>query len=181
MVARRDNLFSGEWSKRTYFDLLDKATLKLHPGGSLFRFKVKRKTVRSVQRLPLPEGRNADWVKSQYVEWLPRFLAPAIRVNTAGPTVMFSMFTERPVLLQLNLHAERSDGDRQLMYIVDGLLVAKANQGRLEFRVVLNRRYVLSAIHDFKPALPWFIYQHTQARLHLFVMRAFGRYLAQSK
>ncbi len=181
MVARRGQLFSSEWSERTYFDLLDKATLKLHAGGSLFRFKVKRKTVRSVQRLPLPAGKDADWVKLQYVEWLPRFLAPLIRVSMAGQAVLFSLFTGKPVLLKLDLHAERSDADRQLMYIVGGLLVSKANQGRLEFRVVLNRRYVLSAIHDFRPALPWFIYQYTQARLHLFVMNAFGRHLAQAK
>ena len=50
-------------------------------------------------------------------------------------------------------------------------------RGRLEFREVLGGRYVLAAIHDFTPSLPWFIYNQTQARVHLWVMHAFQRYL----
>ena len=177
MVARSTHLFSTEWSKRTYFDLLENASLKTKSLRPLFQFRAQRKTVRSVQRLPLPIEKDAEWIKDQYIRWLPRFLSPLIKVSMCGEIVKFSLFMKRPVLLELKLNRERSNSDRQLLYIIKGYLVADNNRGRLEFRVVLNRRFVLAAIHDYKPALPWFIYKYSQAVLHLLVMRAFARHL----
>jgi uncharacterized protein YbjT (DUF2867 family) len=181
MVARATHLFSAPWCERSYYSLIENSVLKLQPGRSLFRSSVQRNTVRSVQRLALPLGSNAEWVKAKYVEWLPRFLAPLVKVSTHGPNIFFSVFSKKLVMLELQLSAARSHGDQQLLHIKSGLLVANTNQGRLEFRVVLNRRYILAAIHDYRPALPWFIYKYTQAQIHLLVMNAFGRYLARSK
>jgi hypothetical protein len=42
---------------------------------------------------------------------------------------------------------------------------------------VLDSKYIISAIHEFAPRLPWFIYVNTQARLHLWVMSRFQKYL----
>ena len=50
---------------------------------------------------------------------------------------------------------------------------------RLEFRAVLDGAFVLSAINDFVPRLPWLVYVMTQALFHLWVMRSFGRHLAR--
>jgi uncharacterized protein YbjT (DUF2867 family) len=177
MVAREDHLFDSGSQTREYFDLLDKATMKTHAGQKSRPFRAQRKTVRSVQRLPLPVGKNAEWVKDQYMQWLPSFLKPLVRVRTAGHEVSFSVLGDRPILLDLFLSPERSTPDRQLLYIIKGLLVDEANRGRLEFREVLNRRFVLAAIHDYRPALPWYIYKYSQAVLHAFVMGAFGRHL----
>lgn len=179
MVARADHLFDSESSKRNYFDLLEKATMKTHAGRSSFRFRVQRKTVRSVQRLPLPLGRNAEWVKDQYIDWLPKFFRPLIQVRSADLNVSFSVLGPKPVLLGLVLSPERSNVDRQLFYIIKGWLVSEQNKGRLEFRVVLNRKFVLAAIHDFRPSLPWYIYKYSQAVLHALVMKAFARHLAK--
>jgi len=49
----------------------------------------------------------------------------------------------------------------------------------LEFREVLDGKYILSAIHEFVPRLPWLLYLNTQARLHLFVMNSFKKYLVK--
>ena len=76
---------------------------------------------------------------------------------------------------------DRSNDDRQLLYISKGLLVSEKNRGRLEFRVVLNRKYIIAAIHDFTPALPWYVYKYTQAKLHLWVMKSFSKYINLSK
>jgi len=179
MLARESHLFSGQWPSQTYSDLLDKAILKTHSGRSLFSFRAIRKTVRSVQRLPLPAGKDAQWVKDRYVSWLPEFLAPLVKVSTKDGTVKFSIFHPNLVLLELKISQDRSHAERQLLYIVKGLLVADKNRGRLEFRVVLNRKFVLAAIHDFRPALPWFIYKYTQAKIHLFVMSAYARHLSK--
>lgn len=179
MIARNSNLLFAENLQRKYPELLEKMSLKTRPGSRLFSFKVQQKSVRSVQRLPLPEGKDAVWVKEQYVQWLPKFVNPVIRVQKDGSTLVFLFRIPQLTLLQLNLNQERSNMDRQLFYIIKGLLVAENNRGRLEFRVVLNRKFVLAAIHDYRSSLPWFIYVFTQAKIHLFVMKAFGRFLAK--
>lgn len=180
MVARPSNLYPTQGAGRTYRELLKNASFKSKPGSSFFRFQAQRKTVRSVQRLPLPTGKNAKWVKDQYLQWIPQFMAPLIVVRQQATTVIFSLFGSRINLLEMQLSEERSTPDRQLLYVTNGLLVSKKNRGRLEFRVVLNRRYIIAAIHDFKPALPWYVYKYTQAKFHLIVMNAFASYIERS-
>ena len=84
-------------------------------------------------------------------------------------------------MLELTTNLERSSPDRQLLYITGGVLASNENRGRLEFRVVLKRRCVLAAIHDFKPSLPWFAYKYTQAIIHLIVMKSFSAYLKSKR
>jgi uncharacterized protein YbjT (DUF2867 family) len=180
MVARESHLFFQDRSQRTYAELLENASMKTHSGVSLFHFHAQRKTVRSVQRLPLPPGKNAAWIKDQYINWLPRFLSPLIHVEVVGAQVVFCFLNRRLKLLELRLSEDRSHDERQLLYIKGGILVSEQNRGRLEFRVALDGRCVLSAIHDYSPSLPWFAYKYTQAILHLLVMRAFARYLLAS-
>jgi hypothetical protein len=135
------------------------------------------KDVRSIQRLVLPPGRSAEWVATEYFNWLPTFFSTLVRVALEGDRCTFYLFDPSIKLLILEKSRERSSPDRQLLYIVGGLLSAKQVRGRLEFREVLDRKYVMAAIHEFRPALPWFIYRWTQALMHLIVMRAFGEHL----
>lgn len=84
------------------------------------------------------------------------------------------------ILLELSYDHERSSrSDRQLFYIAGGILARKTlrttGRPRLEFREVLNGTQILVAIHDYLPTLPWPIYNLTQARAHLWVMRCFAR------
>ncbi len=138
------------------------------------------RTVRSVQRLPLPAGRDARWVARRYPLWLKRFLRPFLKVdiNRSGRTRIGLRFMER-ALLELNFAESRSAADRQLFYISGGLLARSAGRDRLEFRETPDGASILAAIHDFEPALPWPIYNLTQARAHLFVMHSFARYLGR--
>ena len=177
MLARKSHLFPGLENDLSYFEMLDKVKMHTQSLKSFFEFKVQRKTVRSVQRLVLPENKTAEWVKEKYISWLPRFLAPLIKVRVLEQNIQFSILSKKLVLLDLKYSVERSTPDRQLLYIEKGLLVSKYNKGRLEFREVLNSKYVLAAIHDFHPSLNWFVYKLTQANMHLMVMNAFGRYL----
>lgn len=179
MVARPDHLFEAPPKGRTYSSLLKTIPVNSAKRKRTKSFEAHRKTVRSVQRLPLAPGKNAEWVKDQYLRWLPRFLAPLIKVGVAGTNVRFSFFLSHAVMLNLSLSPERSNPDRQLLYITGGVLASEGSKGRLEFRVVLHRKYVLAAIHEFKPSLPWYFYRYSQAVLHLWVMRNFGRYLSR--
>lgn len=136
------------------------------------------RVVRSVQRLPLPAGWNAERVAVEYFEWLPRFLFFIVRVQVTGVECSFSLLSRRWVLLKLEKSVDRSTPDRQLLYVRGGLLAASgAPRGRLEFREALDGQVILAALHDFVPALPWVIYRFSQALIHVWVMRAFRQHL----
>jgi uncharacterized protein YbjT (DUF2867 family) len=138
------------------------------------------RSVRSVQRLPLPAGRDAGWAAGEYLRFLPRFMRPWIRVEAdAAGGARFFVAGTRLCLLALRL-APGSEPDRIEFEIAGGALLAQGEgpRGRFELREVLGGRALLAAIHDYRPALPWPLYQAAQARVHLAVMRGFGRHLA---
>ncbi|MEO0732210.1 MAG: NAD(P)H-binding protein [Bacteroidota bacterium] len=137
--------------------------------------RTEKNTVRSVQRLPNPNGHTATYVARIYQRWLPILFRLLINVRTEGDRSVFSI--GRVPLLQLQFIPLRSDDKRQLFYITGGRLVKRKDYGWLEFRQVLDGRFVISAIHEFVPALPWYVYVLTQARAHAWVMDRFGRYL----
>jgi uncharacterized protein YbjT (DUF2867 family) len=135
------------------------------------------KSVRSVQRLPLPKGKDASWVADEYFRWLPVFFSFIIKTKIEGNFCYFYFVHPKIVLLILEKSVERSTPERQLLYVRGGLLSLKEGRGRLEFREVMNKEFVMAGIHDFRPALPWRIYKYTQAIVHLVVMKAFGVHL----
>jgi uncharacterized protein YbjT (DUF2867 family) len=149
----------------------------------LERMKLNEESrVRSIQRFKLPPGRNAAWVAETYFHWLSRFLWPFVvcEIDAEG-TCHVNMRLPRLRLLTLTFKPDHSAPDRHIYFITGGIL-AKAHAGpvaRFEFRDVLANRFTIGAIHDFAPALPWKFYSATQARIHLFVMRSFERYLAR--
>lgn len=142
--------------------------------------KAQTSKVRSVQRIPLPAERNAQWIAEEYFRWLPIFLRPWLKRNTANcETIQLSLFRPSWVLIEFTHAPQRSTPDRQLFYITGGALaqIHGHPKGRIEIREVANRDCALIAIHDFIPTLPWFIYRHTQALFHLWVMGRFARHL----
>ena len=145
------------------------------------RARRAERTVRSVQRLPLPPGRSAHWVAEEYLRWLPEAWIPGLRCETEGSLVRFRFSWMKRALLELRLSSERSHADRALFYIEGGVLARTdgTKPGRLEFRVAPNGEHVLAAVHEFRPTLPWFVYNATQAQAHLFVMKRFGAHLGR--
>lgn len=140
------------------------------------------KTVRSVQRMPRPADRDARWVAAEYMRWLPRFVWPFLEVRVSQEGVIgFWVRFIRLCLLELTHAPERSEDDRQLFRITGGFLANTRGPilGRFEFREVLNRGAIIAAIHDFKPRLPWYVYNFSQAIAHLIVMRGFARHLGR--
>jgi uncharacterized protein YbjT (DUF2867 family) len=134
--------------------------------------------VRSVQRIPLPAGRDAEWAAREYLRWLPRSALPLLRVAVDDDgTCRFSFAGMRRPLLVLTFAAERSRTDRQLFYVTGGLLARETRRGRLEMRVTPDGDHLLTAIHEFEPRLPWWLYRLTQAHVHAWIMRRFGRHV----
>jgi len=62
--------------------------------------------------------------------------------------------------------------------VTGGRLAAKTERGRLEFRVTPDGEHLLTAIHDFVPRLPWWLYLISQTLVHRWVMAQFGKHLA---
>jgi hypothetical protein len=138
------------------------------------------RTVRSVQRLPLPPGRDAAFAAEEYLRFLPQLMRPWIRAeSSADGRCRFRLAGVGRPLLELRLARERSTPDRQVFDVTGGALARAGPEGggRLEFREALGGSLLLAAIHDYRPSLPWPLYQATQARVHLFVMRRFARHL----
>lgn len=141
--------------------------------------KGSERRVRSVQRVPLPSGKDATWAAKAYMAWLPKSMRPLISVDIdeARMCRFYARGLSTP-LLELRFAPDRSQSDRQLFYVVGGLLCGEPGRGRLEFREVPGQAQLLCALHDFQPSLPWWLYTATQARFHLWVVWSFGRHLA---
>jgi len=132
--------------------------------------------VRSIQRLRLPEGRNAEWLADHYFIWLGNLLRPFIRTKRdrdGSWTVDLKPFGI--TLLYLTFRPDHSSPNRRMFMITSGVLARYlgGRKARMEFRDLLNGRYSLVAIHDFAPSLPWSFYRFTQAVVHGLVMKGF--------
>ena len=140
----------------------------------------RKKTVRSVQRVFLPKYLTARQASEKYVNWLPLFLKPFLKVELTGDDCSFNLPFFNLKLLVLRKSEQRSSENRQLYYIISGLLVKPRTRGRIEFRTTYDNKSLIIAIHDYKPTLPWYVYRFTQAILHLWVMKNFDSYLRDS-
>lgn len=136
--------------------------------------------VRSVQRVRLPSNTTADWVGRYYVMWLESFLNPWIKTTIDTDLNYKIGLFGKTTLLELSYSSNRSTDDRALYYITGGLLTDrnKNERGRMEFRKISGVNEVIIAIHNFTPAMPWFIYRYTQANAHLFIMYLFRKHMA---
>jgi len=141
-------------------------------------WRLKQKSVRSIQRLMLPPGRDAAWVAEQYVNYLPKIFPLLIRVVRQGSMIYLKMRGLPINLLILDYSVDRSSSDRQLFYVRGGLL-SNSGQGsaRLELRETLRGTLCLAAVHDFTPRLPWSLYRVTQAVIHAWFMARLGSYI----
>jgi len=139
--------------------------------------KKDKNTVRSVQRIANPKQKSSKWVAEYYPIWLSKMFGRIIEAEEEGTVIKFKLLGI--CLLQLEFVENRSDVNRQLFYITGGYLTKRTNRGWLEFRSILNGSYIITAIHEFVPRLPWFIYRFTQAKGHLLVMKKFEKQLSK--
>ncbi len=143
--------------------------------------KNRASLVRSVQRMKLPNDKNAAWAANEYTAWLPHAFWKLLRVEvSAERECRFVLIGMKTPLLVLTYVPDRSTEDRQLFYITGGMLSLPQQRGRFELREVGRTRTLLTAIHDFGPRLPWFIYRYSQAVFHGWVMSAFRRHIAKA-
>ena len=146
---------------------------------SFHQLNTEKNTVRSVQRIYNPGNHSAQWVAKYYPVWLSKRFAGLINPSFDGSFLRFYLMGL--MLLELQLIENRSTLNRQLFYITGGILTKRSDLGWLEFRSILESEYVITAIHEYVPKLPWSIYKLTQAKLHLYVMKKFEKALISMK
>lgn len=134
--------------------------------------------VRSIQRLASPPNLSTQALAHEYNSFLNKMFSFFIHVKLEKEFTHFSLFGKLK-LLTLRLSLDRSFEDRILFYVTGGILsrILPGKKPRLEFRKVLKNQFLIVAIHDFSPSLPWFIYKFTQALVHVWVMERFNRHL----
>lgn len=162
-----------------------RAGLIAGPSGSSTRTTGLKKQsmksdVRSVQRIYLPEGKNAQWVLHYYIKWLSGITKPFIRITRSEDQIVrICLRTIRRPILELTYDKTKSSSNHALYRITGGIFVSRkeVHNGRLEFLQLPNSQECIVAIHDYHPSLPWFIYKYSQAKLHLWVMKAFDLHL----
>lgn len=184
LTQLRPNLVPFEESVRRAVDA--EGQPRPHPRSHVVRADRQRlraeRRVRSVQRMPLPEGWDAQTVAEEYGRWLTRGsigLVHVQRAETGG--LRFLTLGGRGCLLELTpTPFTRANRRRCAFYISGGWLARRVDPpGRFEFRLFPENACLLASIHGFSPRLPWFVYSATQAVVHLVVMRLFSRHLAR--
>lgn len=144
------------------------------------RFNIKkeinRNDVKSVQRIEIPSHWEVSDVADYYIYWLSRMSGRVVNTDVKEDITHITLPFFKTPILTLEKSNARSYRDRRLYYIKGGsfAFMRKEGRSRLEFRRVLDTDEVLIALHEYEPALPWFVYSITQARIHLIVMRLFG-------
>lgn len=142
---------------------------------------VEHKSVRSIQRLENPSHLDMNILARLYMKWLPRFIHSLVYSEQSKDVIKFKVRGIKKSLLALRYVSDNSNLSRAKFYIVGGLLSATNNTGWLEFRSVVNGKYTLVSINNYKPSLPWYLYRYTQALIHLWVMKSFNNYLKHLK
>ena len=135
--------------------------------------------VRSVQRMPLPDGWSAHQISREYSKWLSRKFAGIISAKNNDDGKICFYFINRILLLELTpTPYSIKNFKRSAYYISNGIMMKQVEpKGRFEFRIFPESHCVIAAIHGYVPMLPWRVYSCTQALIHLKVMRSFSKYL----
>jgi hypothetical protein len=178
MVARENHLFDQSKTQKSFGDMIKNIPLSIKRNYAFFSIQARRHTVRSIQRYDLPAHMTAAQLKDIYFAWLSKACGPFIHIHQANEKIAITLASTPVKMLEFSKPAP-SCVDLCKLPITGGVLQSRPHQGFFEFRTVLKNKYALVAIHDFKPALPWYLYMLTQAQLHLLVMASFRRKLAQ--
>lgn len=169
----------------SFSDAIDRSLRERRSGESPSAYKYHGadddSSVRSVQRVTTLFRSDVKKVSTLYFKWLDSFVKPIIRVESENNFHSIKLLGLKRPLLVFETSETRSFPGRELFYIRSGLLVGKNTRARLEFRNIYQGLYKIIAIHDYIPSAPWYVYKYTQALLHLFVMRSFGKFLIRKK
>ncbi len=172
-----DDLVKDNIKYTSYKEMLKKIDIKKVKKTKAPNKINKKNNVRSIQRLATDIKLSAHEIADEYLRWLPSAIPFMVKVKKEKDFIIFYLLGLLP-LLKLQYIPDTKMKDRAKFHVIGGLLTKTKNTGWLEFRTVANSKYLLASINEFIPSLPWYLYKHTQAPVHKYVMNKFGKYLA---
>lgn len=167
---------------RTFYSMLEKFDISEVKLPRRHRTIQQENSVRSVQRLCNEVDANCGDIAKEYLNWLPHYMKTIVHVKENKDDeniISFNLPILPGPLLILQYIPSDIEEDRRKFHIVGGFLSRTTNTGWLEFRQVDHKKYTLAAIHEFIPALPWYVYRFSQALAHKWVMNAFSKHLKE--
>ena len=153
---------------------------QIRPQDLVVRKPGTGRSMRSLQRLPLPRGWDAERMALAYPAWIGASFPWVLRteVDPDGSFRILSTVSRAP-LLDLRAVTRLNGARRRVFLVRGGTLAADAEtmDGWLEFRVLPGAREAIAAVGDFVPRLPWYLYRMTQAPAHELIMAGFANHL----
>ncbi|EQC42985.1 NADH(P)-binding protein, PF13460 family [Bacteriovorax sp. BSW11_IV] len=181
-VSNSDPRVSKLIEHKTFYSMLGKFNLSEEKIPRKQRAVQQENSVRSVQRLGNEINANCGEIADEYLNWLPHYMKTIVHVKENKQDENIISFNlpmiESPLLILQYIPSDIEE-DRRKFHIVGGVLSRTTNTGWLEFRQVDHKKYTLAAIHEFIPALPWYVYRFSQALAHKWVMNAFSKHLKE--
>ena len=138
--------------------------------------------VRSVQRIPIPDGWTPEGLAVHYVRWLGEVLSPFVQTTVdANHSCQIGLLCLKKPLIKMT-YAEGQSTPSLAVYSITGGWLVKSNQhhdARFEFRKIPGKSESIAAIHDYVPSLPWPLYRVTQAVAHRLIMAWFRSHMSK--
>lgn len=134
--------------------------------------------VYSFQQLERVKIQSANEAVQSYARYLNRLTFGLITVDMRYPRYDIRLLNSLP-LIKMTQRVVTPTEVR--LSIIGGMLAGAVPshdpQPQFIFKINQTRGTLLTALIHFRPRLPWLIYRLTQAPLHQWVMRGFGRIL----
>ncbi|MFO3719724.1 NAD(P)H-binding protein [Staphylococcus felis] len=140
------------------------------------------KDVRAISRVTFPNDMTMSNLVEIYAKFLNNMTLHVINCHLDDNHFTITVpFLNKELLLLQKDHAV-SDYDYVLYRIVGGDLARNSSRGnaRLEFRRLPDSDECIIALQEYEPTLPWWVYKHTQAKVHETVMNLFACKLKMS-
>ncbi|AVP36038.1 NAD(P)H-binding protein [Staphylococcus felis] len=134
------------------------------------------KDVRAISRVTFPNDMTMSNLVEVYAKFLNNMTLHVINCHLDDNHFTITVpFLNKELLLLQKDHAV-SDYDYVLYRIVGGDLARNSSRGnaRLEFRRLPDSDECIIALQEYEPTLPWWVYKHTQAKVHETVMNLFA-------
>ncbi|MDK7114840.1 hypothetical protein [Staphylococcus pettenkoferi] len=134
--------------------------------------------VYSFQQLERVKIQSANEAIHSYARYLQRLTLGLVKVDTRCPRYDICLLNRWP-LIKMTQRVDTSTEVR--LSIIGGMLARTLPSHDLQpqfiFKINQAKGTLLTALIHFRPRLPWLVYRLTQAPLHQWVMRGFGRIL----
>lgn len=161
--------------------LLKRATSTMRALSRMFDKRSSHRPVRRVysfQQLEHVKIQSAKEAIHSYARYLHRLTLGLITVDTRYPRYDIRLLNRLPLIKMAQSVVTPTEVH---LSIVGGVLArtlpSHAPQPQFIFKINQARGTLLTALIHFRPRLPWLVYRFTQAPLHQWVMRGFGRIL----